>query len=529
MVVQERHETLLALIRFWAIWLGVAPLAAGACHAADGAPYPPGLAAPVYRTQSPNEPPPTSLQPPTTGPELAAPGPAFPTAPDRPDPSADPAGLVLGVSITGNKNVKETEILRHIKTRKDRNYDEQLVQEDLRRLFATRKFHNVRVHRKSGPGGVFVTFEVLERPMIDQVLFIGNQYVTDKKLLKESGLKQGEALNIYTVQEARRKVEEFYRSKGYGKTVVTIDEGDKPSDRRVVLRIDEGRVERVWSVRFVGNDPSFVTDARLKTLIKSKPGFCKYLFRGKIDNNVIEEDRERLIAYYRGLGYFKARVARELDYGSSGQWATLTFVIDEGPRYRIRDMSVVGNKKFDAQQLLTQLKLKQGDYFNLDKMQLDENALRDAYGSQGHIFADIKASPRFLEEPGQLDLVYQIEEGDMFRVGKINIHVAGDSPHTRKDVVLNRLSLRPGDIVDIREVRASERRLKASELFIANPAEGTPPRIVIRPPDLAEAASLAENKPPAFRGQSPDSNHLEQPARLMVLDVFVPPFKSDQR
>ena len=177
----------------------------------------------------------------------------------------------------------------------------------------------------------------------------------------------------------------------------------------------------------------------------------------------------------------------------------------------------------------TQLKLQQGDYFNLDKMQLDENALRDAYGSQGHIFADIKASPRFLEEPGQLDLVYQIEEGDMFRVGKINIHVAGDSPHTRKDVVLNRLSLRPGDIVDIREVRASERRLKASELFIANPAEGTPPRIVIRPPDLAEAASLAENKPPAFRGQSPDSNHVEQPARLMVLDVFVPPFKSDQR
>ena len=86
---------------------------------------------------------------------------------------------------------------------------------------------------------------------------------------------------------------------------------------------------------------------------------------------------------------------------------------------------------------------------------------------------------------------------------------------------MNRLSLRPGDIVDIREVRASERRLKASELFIANPAEGTPPRIVIRPPDLAEAASLAENKPPAFRGQSPDqspdSNHVAQPECLMVL------------
>ena len=47
--------------------------------------------------------------------------------------------------------------------------------------------------------------------MIDGILFIGNQYVTDKRLLKESGLKQGDALNIYTVQEARRKIEEYYR------------------------------------------------------------------------------------------------------------------------------------------------------------------------------------------------------------------------------------------------------------------------------------------------------------------------------
>jgi len=162
-------------------------------------------------------------------------------------------------------------------------------------------------------------------------------------------------------------------------------------------------------------------------------------------------------------------------------------------------------------------------------MQIDENALRVAYGGQGHIFADIKASPRFLEEPGQLDLVYQIEEGDMFRVGKINIHVAGDSPHTRRDVVLNRLSLRPGDIVDIREVRASERRLKASDLFVSNPAEGEPPRIVIRPPSLDEAASLAERPTDrGYRGQSPDELS-GPPDQLMILDVFVPPLKSDQR
>ena len=44
--------------------------------------------------------------------------------------------------------------------------------------------------------------------------------------------------------------------------------------------------------------------------------------------------------------------------------------------------------------------------------------------------------------------------------------------------MLNRLSLKPGDIVDIRELRASERRLKASGLFLVDPTKGAVPKIV---------------------------------------------------
>jgi outer membrane protein insertion porin family len=202
--------------------------------------------------------------------------------------------------------------------------------------------------------------------------------------------------------------------------------------------------------------------------------------------------RPRATDYYRNWG-ISGRIARDLEYDASAQWGTLTFVIDEGPRYRIRDLSVVGNKKFDAQQLLDQLKLRQGDYFNLDKMQLDESLLRDAYGSQGHIFADIKASPRFQEEPGQLDLVYQIEEGDVFRVGKI-IHVAGRPAHSQ-DVVLNRRSLRQATSWTSEWPAGVSRPANSSPV-----RRGTPPRIVIRPPDLAKPHP-ARNENPRFGGR----------------------------
>jgi outer membrane protein insertion porin family len=88
----------------------------------------------------------------------------------------------------------------------------------------------------------------------------------------------------------------------------------------------------------------------------------------------------------------------------------------------------------------------------------------------------------------------------------LNVRIAGEFPHTRDSVVLNRLALRPGDIIDMREIRAGERRLKASQLFQTNPAEGDPPRIIVRPPDLNSVGGVAmvtaENT--AVRGQSPD-------------------------
>jgi outer membrane protein insertion porin family len=122
-----------------------------------------------------------------------------------------------------------------------------------------------------------------------------------------------------------------------------------------------------------------------------------------------------------------------------------------------------------------------------------------------------------------MDLVYTIEEGAVYRVGRINVHIDGEFSHTRNNVVLNRLSLQPGDIIDIREVRDSERRLKASQLFLNEPARGVTPRIVVRPPELKDLEKLAREGGDAprttrYRGQSPDP-----PERVIDLNVFVSP------
>ncbi len=427
---------------------------------------------------------------------------------------------IVDVRIVGNRNVKEDTIMSYLRTRADRLFDPEIVQADKRRLQKSGLFADTNVLTQNVDGGLLVTFQVFERPTLRYIKFHGNRGLSDKALLKESGLTVGDALHTFSIQEARRKTEELYHRKGFPQARVTIREGEDRSDQGAVFSISEGPMQRIVDVEFVGN--TIASDSRLKTQIQSKPDFIPYLalFRGKVDRDKIDQDVGTLTAYYRNLGFFRARIARELNFDETQQWLKLKFVIDEGPRYQIRNVSVIGNTRFDSETLLSQLRLASGEFFDAGKMQRDQSTLTDIYGGLGHVFADIKADPRFLDEGNQLDLIYNITEGQQFRVGKINVHVSGEYPHTRESVVLDRISIRPGDIVDVREVRASERRLKASQLFETDPASGKSPRIVIQPPNLEDVDEFVAEKPrySGIRGQSPDADGV--PA---VVNVYVTP------
>ena len=425
--------------------------------------------------------------------------------------AATPADKVVDVKIQGNKSLPLSKILPHIRTRPGRPFDMELIEEDVRRLDRSQMFVNVKTFWQQVAGGRVVIFDLIERPcLIEEPKFVGCKEIRRKVLQKESELKKGDPLDPVAIEEARRKLEEFYHSRGFPSARITMLEGDKPEDRRAVFLINEGTKQRVWTVNFIGN--SIASGDRLKTQIQSKPPFL-YLFKGELDRKQVDEDVERLTAYYRGLGFFRARIGRELEFNEKENWVTLTFVIDEGPRYKVRNVSVIGNTKYSNDQLTTDLKMTRDNYFNQAKMTSDVSKLQDMYGGIGYVFADVKADPRFLEEENQLDIVYNINEGDRYRVGKIDVHIKGDYPHTQITTILNRLSFKPGDIVDIRQVRDSERRIKASQLFEANPATGSVPKIVFSPPDQEENQDPEEKsdstvarrpKPPKFRGQSPD-------------------------
>lgn len=446
--------------------------------------------------------------------QLNAPTPPSTTSPESRPRTRRP--VVADVRIVGNHHTKDVQIFDKIKTRRDSEFDPEQVERDVRSLDSTGRFRNVIPHQKATKEGIIVTFELIERPYIQYVVHHGNRGLSEKKLNKEHGLKVGDALSAFNVREGRRKIEELYHQNGFPKATVLIQEGEEPQDKGVVYVVNEGPVQRISHVTFLGN--RLATSARLATFIQSTPGTFSYAspyFSSRFDRQKLEQDVETLKKYYRSLGYFRAEIGREIVVDDSGKWVTINFIIDEGPRYRVRSVQVAGSTKFDADKLTEFLKLKKGDPFSQDYMERDRSLLTDLYGTQGHAFADIHADVRLMEQPGELDVVYSVTEGAVFHVGEIHVHIAGGdvTPHTKETVVLNRLNLRHGDLVDSREVKNGERRLKASNLFVTNPQEGELPRIVINEPRF-DVEGLAElRRAETVRGQSPETLD-EQALRL---------------
>ncbi len=408
-------------------------------------------------------------------------GPAGPTGPGPKryvPPKFAPSGPRINVAevrLKGQFSMSESRIRSKLQTRAGRQFDPAAVQADVRQLLSSGLCYDVRTYREDSPQGVIITYELFEQPLVQYVQFEGNK-VRDNTLLKKSELAVGQPLSRYRVDEARRKLVEYYQGRGNAHVEVVIREGSKEGDKGIVFTINEGPRQRVRWTSFEGN--TIASDSRLRTQIDSKPGIL-WFFKGQVDTDVIEEDVEKLTSYYRSLGFFRAKITKELNFNASEEWLDLTFHIDEGPRYVVRTISVEGNEVFGQDSLLTATAMRPGEYFDLTKMNEDVRILKDAYGANGYIKADVRATPQFDEEPGQLDLVYRVHEGKQHRVGNIIVKLDGEYPHTRQSVVLNRIELREGDIIDSRKLRNSERRIKASQLFENGPLGG--PEIAVQP------------------------------------------------
>ncbi|MDO5308407.1 MAG: BamA/TamA family outer membrane protein [Planctomycetia bacterium] len=392
-----------------------------------------------------------------------------------------------------------------IKTRIGARFNQQRLEEDKRALIQTKQFIDVSVSTTwsaDNPDKVVVNFDLTPRRMMRYIKVVGNRRVSKHDILDEIGMRPGESrMDPYEVENGRIRIIELYKSKEYPEPYVEILRGDRADDVGVVYLIDEGVKQKIYKTTFVGN--SAVSSARLKSLVTAKPGFL-YVIGGKFSRARLDADVETLLEYYRQLGYFDARIDREYKetsgfagLGKDNAWIVVRYIIDEGPRYRVRNFYFNGNRVCTDAQLKETLKVKPGSYYNYASIESDRIALRYKYQDLGYVRADITPNQVFTDEVGVIDIRYDVVEDHRYRLRDVIVDYVGSESRTMTSVILNMIDLTPGQVLNGKKIRMSENTLRGSGYFNDKAEEGQLPEIMVVP-DESHSYTPSDDKNDRF-------------------------------
>ncbi|MFN5963457.1 MAG: outer membrane protein assembly factor BamA, partial [Verrucomicrobiota bacterium] len=388
--------------------------------------------------------------------------PAGPADAPMAEPAAQKRVKSVEVRFTGSSSVDKARITSNMRLKPGEVWTREKEEDDLRALFNSGDLLNVSIDSIDGPDGVSVIVTGEARPAMGDLAFEGNTVFKTDRLRDEADFKTGTVVEEAKLNEVRAKIQELYQKRGYADTTVSysVEQGSQPGFSRIVFRIDEGTRGILNDVRFEGN--TVISSRRLKSITESDDrNWIKFWdLKRKITQDKIEGDIQRIQDVYGDAGYFDARVDNVDQVQASDAKVDLVFRITEGIQYTTGGVGVTGNKVFDAATLIPVFQLESGTTFSLADMRSDIETIDDYYGSRG--YADVKVTPRISRSGNLINVTYGIEEGQQFKLGRINI--AGNSA-TRTEVILREMALEPGDDYNTIKVKKSMTRLRNLDYF----------------------------------------------------------------
>jgi len=155
---------------------------------------------------------------------------------------------IVSVDISGNVHVPADRILAVIKARPGDSFDPAVVQEDLKNIFALGYFADqVPPLVRQRPGGVAITYRVIENPVITRITFTGNEHVNSDTLLALMDTSVGQVLNTNTFHQDVLKINSYYARQGFGGQVPSQGKdinSDALKSGVLALSIQEGLIVR---------------------------------------------------------------------------------------------------------------------------------------------------------------------------------------------------------------------------------------------------------------------------------------------
>jgi outer membrane protein insertion porin family len=301
--------------------------------------------------------------------------------------NAAPQPIVTAVNVRGNTHVPSDRIAAVIRTQPGLPLDPKQVSADQQAIMGLGYFTDVRVDVHPTPGGVAVSYIVVENPVVSKINFNGNKQVTSDVLLALMDTTIGSVLNVNTLRDDVQKINSYYDKLGYIGTRHVQNISITP-DGAISLAIKEGVT--VTALKVTGNHvfPTPVIEAQMKT----KPGA---VFSGQTFNS----DLNAISDLYKNAG-LSAVVdgAPEVDHPG-----VVDVTICEAT---VGAIEIAGNSVTKDYVIRRLLRMHPGQLVSDAALRRDYEAI---YNTQFFKSVDLSTKP-FDNKCGELTLVWTVQE-----------------------------------------------------------------------------------------------------------------------
>lgn len=371
---------------------------------------------------------------------------------------------IAEVVVRGNRRVEASAILGATAIKAGDTLDSDRTDADIRSIFKLGQFQEVQVSSEPVTGGVVLVYSVIEKPIVRDIRFEGNNELKQDKLLEGLPVRRNGIFSQKDLDKAVAKLKKQYQDEGFYLVAVEPQiEQRSSTEYQVTFKVTEGKKIRISTITFEGN--AAFSPRKLRGVMETKEEwFMSWLTgAGTYKEEVLKNDALLVADHYMNNGYINVKVGEPTLKLAEDQESLLVDIsITEGDQFRIGEITFKGDILYPEKEIREKFKTESGEVFSRANLRADIGTLTDMTADKGYAFNNVNPQSKPDPEKKLVDLSFEVEKGELVRIERISI--AGNSK-TRDKVARRELRLMEGELYSATGFKRSKQNLMNTGYF----------------------------------------------------------------
>ena len=372
---------------------------------------------------------------------------------------------ITEVKTTGLKRIERDAILEKITSKPGTEYKPETIRTDIEALYGMGYFDDIVISKDETPAGFVLTYDFKERPVINEVLFEGNEKISTSDLEEAVKVKKWAILDINKVQADLDILQKQYEDKGYYLAKISYElRPDKEGEVKLVYKIADYDKVEVKRIVFI-NNKNFDEEKLKGVFAETKEGGSMNFLSssGTFKEAAFKTDLQRLTVFYLEHGFVKFRNENPvITISDDKKYVFISVFVEEGEKYQIGTYEFSGDLLFSKEELNKEIKLLPGQDFSISGRNADIQRLTEKYQDLGYAFTNVVPKMDINDETKLVNIDYSFEKGNLVHFGEIRM--IGNTK-TYDKVIRRELRINEGELFSGSKLRISKERVERLGFF----------------------------------------------------------------